>query len=59
MEVNEKRHADKLFDEKTYVRVFGKPEAHVGRRMAVVLVFDKVNKALKKAKKLIKKIKDA
>jgi hypothetical protein len=27
--------------------------------MAVVLVFDKVNKALKRAKKLIKKIKDA
>lgn len=50
---------DKLFDDKTFVRVFGKPEAHVGRRMAVVLVFDKVNKALKKAKKLIKLIKDA
>ena len=50
---------DALFDDKTYVRVFGKPEAHIGRRMAVVLVFDKVNKALKKAKKLIKGIKDA
>ncbi|MDP3301959.1 MAG: formate-dependent phosphoribosylglycinamide formyltransferase [Sulfuricurvum sp.] len=50
--------ADKLFDTKTFVRVFGKPEAHVGRRMAVILVFDKVNKALKKAKKLIKGIKD-
>lgn len=50
--------ADELFDEKTFVRVFGKPEAHVGRRMAVILVFDKVNKALKKAKKLIKGIKD-
>lgn len=50
---------DTLFDDKTFVRVFGKPEAHVGRRMAVVLVFDKVNKALKKAKKLIKGIKDA
>ncbi len=50
---------DKLFDENSFVRVFGKPQAHVGRRMAVVLVFDKVNKALKKAKKLIKGIKDA
>lgn len=50
---------DSLFDDNTYVRVFGKPESHVGRRMAVVLVLDKVNKALKKAKKLIKKIKDA
>src|SRR3989339_988104 len=51
--------ADELFDDNSFVRVFGKPEAHVGRRMAVVLVFDKVNKALKKAKKLIKHIKDA
>lgn len=51
--------ADELFDEKTYVRVFGKPESHEGRRMAVLLVLDKASKALKKAKKLIKKIKDA
>jgi phosphoribosylglycinamide formyltransferase 2 len=51
--------ADEVFDNNSFVRVFGKPEAHVGRRMAVVLVFDKVNKAMKKAKKLIKKIKDA
>lgn len=50
---------ESLFDEKSFVRVFGKPESHVGRRMAVVLVFDKVSKALKKAKKLIKGIKDA
>jgi phosphoribosylglycinamide formyltransferase 2 len=49
---------DSLFDAKSFVRVFGKPESHVGRRMAVVLVFDKVKKALKKAEKLIKKIKD-
>jgi len=51
--------ADELFDEKSYVRVFGKPESHVGRRMAVLLVLDRADKALKKAKKLIKKIKDA
>ena len=51
--------ADELFDKKSFVRVFGKPQAHVGRRMAVVLVFDKVKKALKKATKLIKKIHDA
>ncbi|MDP3466648.1 MAG: formate-dependent phosphoribosylglycinamide formyltransferase [Sulfuricurvum sp.] len=50
---------DSLFDEKSFVRVFGKPESHIGRRMAVVLVFDKVKKALKKAEKLIGKIKDA
>lgn len=51
--------ADELFDNNSFVRVFGKPEAHVGRRMAVVLVFDKVKKALKKAEKLVGKIKDA
>ncbi len=50
---------DSLFDKKSFVRVFSKPESHVGRRMAVVLVFDKVKKALKKAEKLIGKIKDA
>jgi phosphoribosylglycinamide formyltransferase 2 len=51
--------ADELFDTNSFVRVFGKPESHIGRRMAVVLVFDKVKKALKKAKKLVEKIKDA
>jgi phosphoribosylglycinamide formyltransferase 2 len=51
--------ADEIFDDNSFVRVFGKPEAHIGRRMAVVLVFDKVKKALKKAEKLIGKIKDA
>jgi phosphoribosylglycinamide formyltransferase 2 len=50
---------DSLFSANSFVRVFGKPESHIGRRMAVVLVFDKVKKALKKAQKLIKKIKDA
>ncbi len=50
--------ADELFGDNSFVRVFGKPEAHIGRRMAVVLVFDKVKKALKKAEKLIAKIKD-
>ena len=49
---------DSLFSANSFVRVFGKPESHIGRRMAVVLVFDKVKKALKKAEKLIKKIKD-
>jgi phosphoribosylglycinamide formyltransferase 2 len=50
---------DSLFSANSFGRVFGKPESHIGRRMAVVLVFDKVKKALKKAQKLIKKIKDA
>jgi len=49
---------DTLFDEKSFVRVFSKPESHKGRRLAVALVFDEVNSALSSAKKLIKKIKD-
>lgn len=48
-----------LFSANSFVRVFGKPESHVGRRMAVILVLDKVKKALKKAEKMIKKVKDA
>jgi phosphoribosylglycinamide formyltransferase 2 len=50
---------DSLFSDNSFVRVFGKPESHVGRRMAVILVLDKVKKALKKAEKMIKKIQDA
>jgi len=50
---------DSLFSANSFVRVFGKPESHKGRRMAVALVFDKVEKALAQAKELIKKIKDA
>ena len=50
---------DSLFDEKSFVRVFSKPESHKGRRMAVVLVFDKVQKALQKARELITKVTDS
>ncbi len=50
---------DSLFSENSYVRVFGKPETHKGRRLAVALVFDKVEAALEKARKLITKIKDS
>jgi phosphoribosylglycinamide formyltransferase 2 len=49
---------DAIFTDNSFVRVFGKPESHVGRRMAVALVFDEVEKALEKAKTLITKIKD-
>ena len=49
---------ESLFTDNSYVRVFSKPEAHKGRRLAVALVFDKVDKALVKARELIKKIKD-
>jgi phosphoribosylglycinamide formyltransferase 2 len=44
-----------LFGEKSYVRIFGKPVAHIGRRMAVVLTSGEG--ALEKAKALIAKIK--
>jgi len=47
-----------LFTENSYVRVFGKPESHKGRRLAVALVFDKVDAALEKARELITKIRD-
>jgi len=49
---------DTIFTDNSFVRVFGKPESHKGRRMAVALVFDKVEKALEKAKCLINKIKE-
>ena len=50
---------DSLFSNNSFVRIFSKPEAHKGRRLAVALVFDKVEKALEKSRELIKKIKDA
>lgn len=50
---------ESIFSSNSFVRVFGKPESHSGRRLAVVLVFDKVAKALSKAKELVAKIKDS
>ena len=50
---------DSLFSENSFVRIFGKPEAHKGRRLAVALVFDKVEAALEKARELITKVKDS
>ncbi|MCF6339565.1 MAG: formate-dependent phosphoribosylglycinamide formyltransferase [Sulfurimonas sp.] len=47
-----------LFSDNSYVRVFSKPEAHKGRRLAVVLVFEEAQKALKKSRELIKNIRD-
>jgi phosphoribosylglycinamide formyltransferase 2 len=46
------------FTKNSFVRVFGKPQTHLGRRMAVALTFDKDDseKALENAKELIKKI---
>lgn len=47
-----------LFSANSFVRIFGKPEAHIGRRLAVVLVLAPAAKALDQAKKMIKKIAD-
>ena len=49
---------DALFDENSFVRVFGKPDSHPGRRLAVALVFDEPEAALKKARTLIEKVSD-
>ena len=50
---------DSVFTENSYVRLFGKPEGHVGRRMAVVLVHDTdAEKAKAKAQELVGQIKD-
>lgn len=49
---------DSLFSENSFVRVFSKPEAHEGRRLAVALVYDEVEAALEKARELIEGIKD-
>ncbi len=50
---------DDAFGEKSFVRVFGKPESHVGRRMAVSLVLDEdVEVAKAKATDIVSRIDD-
>jgi len=49
---------DEVFSDNSFVRIFSKPEAHKGRRLAVALVFDEVEAALEKSRELIEKIKD-
>ncbi len=50
--------SNELFTKNSFVRVFGKPQTHIGRRMAVALTFDKESSAvaLENAKELIGKI---
>ena len=51
---------DSSFTDKSFVRVFGKPETHVGRRMAVSLVLDNdVEVAKSKALEIASNIKDS
>ena len=49
---------DDIWDKNTIVRVFSKPQSHIGRRLAVALTFDKNDSeiALQNAKEAIKKI---
>ncbi len=46
------------FTKNSFVRVFGKPESHVGRRMAVSLVLDEVEEAKRRALEIVKQIDD-
>ena len=46
------------FSANSFVRIFGKPESHVGRRMAVSLVLDEVELAKAKATQIVTAIKD-
>jgi phosphoribosylglycinamide formyltransferase 2 len=50
---------DNAFSDKSYVRVFGKPESHLGRRMAVSLVLDDdVEAAKTKAREIVEAIRE-
>lgn len=51
---------DEAFTTTSYARVFGKPQSHKGRRMAVALTFDKdsSDKALQQARELIENYSD-
>ncbi len=46
------------FTSNSFVRVFGKPESHVGRRMAVALVLDEVEKAKAQALAIVGEMRD-
>lgn len=49
---------DSAFTKDSFVRVFGKPESHVGRRMAVSLVLDDVDTAKTRATQIVEQIED-
>ncbi|MDY0051920.1 MAG: formate-dependent phosphoribosylglycinamide formyltransferase [Aliarcobacter sp.] len=51
---------DSSFTKDSIIRVFGKPQSHVGRRMAVALTFDKdsSDRALQKAREIIGNFRD-
>jgi len=47
---------ESAFSKNSFVRIFGKPVSHVGRRMAVALVLDEVEAAKKRAKEIVSSI---
>ena len=50
---------DDAFTDKSYVRIFGKPESHIGRRMAVSLVLDSdMKRAKERALEIVNTISD-
>jgi len=49
---------DDTFTSNSFVRVFGKPESHVGRRMAISLVLDDVETAKSRAAEIVNQISD-
>jgi len=49
---------DTAFSKDSFVRVFGKPESHVGRRMAVSLVLDDVEVAKQRATDIVAQMTD-
>lgn len=49
---------ESAFTKDSFVRVFGKPESHVGRRMAVSLVLDEVEEAKRRATQIVDQITD-
>ncbi len=50
---------DNSFSKNSFIRIFGKPRSHIGRRMAVALVFGKIEESMKQAKEIINAIKES
>lgn len=49
---------DDAFSENSFVRIFAKPESHLGRRMAVSLVLDEIEASKKRATEIVSQISD-
>jgi phosphoribosylglycinamide formyltransferase 2 len=51
---------DESFTATSFVRVFGKPKSHIGRRMAVSLVLDEdIERAKERATQIVESMADA